>query len=101
MHELSGGQQQRVAIARALVNEPAVLLLDEPLGSLDLKLRLQMQRELKAMQRRSGTTFVYVTHDHGEALAIADRVPVIQRGKNPPLSPPKHTYSTPANPLLP
>ena len=96
MHELSGGQQQRVAIARALVNEPAVLLLDEPLGSLDLKLRLQMQRELKAMQRRSGTTFVYVTHDQGEALAMADRVAVMQLGKIAQLGAPEHIYSKPA-----
>jgi len=96
MHELSGGQQQRVAIARALVNEPAVLLLDEPLGALDLKLRLQMQRELKAMQRRSGTTFVYVTHDQGEALAMADRVAVMQLGKIAQIGTPEHIYSKPA-----
>ena len=96
MHELSGGQQQRVAIARALVNEPAVLLLDEPLGALDLKLRLQMQRELKAMQRRSGTTFVYVTHDQGEALAMADRVAVMQLGKIAQLGAPEQIYSKPA-----
>src|SRR2546427_7861092 len=96
MHELSGGQQQRVAIARALVNEPAVLLLDEPLGALDLKLRLQMQRELKAMQRRSGTTFVYVTHDQGEALAMADRVAVMQLGKIAQVGAPEHIYSPPA-----
>src|SRR5437867_12516009 len=96
MHELSGGQQQRVAIARALVNEPAVLLLDEPLGSLDLKLRLAMQRELKAMQRRSGTTFVYVTHDQGEALAMADRVAVMQLGKIAQLGAPEQIYSKPA-----
>jgi spermidine/putrescine ABC transporter ATP-binding subunit len=96
MHELSGGQQQRVAIARALVNEPAVLLLDEPLGALDLKLRLQMQSELKEMQRRSGTTFVYVTHDQGEALAMADRVAVMSDGKIAQIGSPEHIYSRPA-----
>ena len=96
MHELSGGQQQRVAIARALVNEPAVLLLDEPLGSLDLKLRLAMQRELKAMQRRSGTTFVYVTHDQGEALAMADRVAVMSAGRILQVGSPEHIYTEPA-----
>ncbi len=96
IHQLSGGQQQRVAIARALVNEPAVLLLDEPLGALDLKLRLQMQRELKEMQRRSGTTFVYVTHDQGEALAMADRVAVMSNGKIVQIGVPEHIYSQPA-----
>lgn len=79
--QISGGQQQRVAIARALVNEPAVLLLDEPLGSLDLKLRTQMQRELKSLQNRVGTTFVYVTHDQGEALAMSDRIAVMSDGR--------------------
>jgi spermidine/putrescine transport system ATP-binding protein len=96
MHEISGGQQQRVAIARALVNEPAVLLLDEPLGSLDLKLRVQMQRELKAMQRRSGATFVYVTHDQGEALAMADRIAVMQSGRIAQVGSPEHIYTRPA-----
>jgi spermidine/putrescine transport system ATP-binding protein len=95
MHEISGGQQQRVAIARALVNEPAVLLLDEPLGSLDLKLRVQMQRELKAMQRRSGTTFVYVTHDQGEALAMADRIAVMHQGRIAQLGSAEQIYSRP------
>ena len=95
MHELSGGQQQRVAIARALVNEPAVLLLDEPLGALDLKLRLQMQRELKEMQRRLGTTFVYVTHDQGEALSMADRVAVMSVGRIVQLGTPEHIYTRP------
>ena len=79
--QLSGGQQQRVAIARALINEPAVLLLDEPLGALDLKLRVQMQRELKAIQHRVGTTFVYVTHDQGEALTMSDRMAVMNAGR--------------------
>ena len=71
-HQLSGGQRQRVALARALVVEPAVLLLDEPLGALDLKLRRQMQDELKAIQKRVGTAFVHVTHDQEEAMALAD-----------------------------
>jgi spermidine/putrescine transport system ATP-binding protein len=79
--QISGGQQQRVAIARALVNEPAVLLLDEPLGALDLKLRMQMQVELKALQHRVGTTFIYVTHDQGEALVMSDRIAVMSKGK--------------------
>ncbi len=79
--QLSGGQQQRVAIARALVNEPTVLLLDEPLGALDLKLRVQMQQELKAIQHRVGTTFIYVTHDQGEALTMSDRMAVMNQGR--------------------
>lgn len=79
--QLSGGQQQRVAIARALVNEPAVLLLDEPLGALDLKLRLQMQLELKELQHRVGTTFIYVTHDQSEALTMSDRLAVMRDGR--------------------
>ena len=79
--ELSGGQQQRVALARALVNEPRVLLLDEPLSALDLKLRLQMQEELKRLQRSLGTTFIYVTHDQGEALAMSDRIGVMAGGR--------------------
>ena len=95
-HEISGGQQQRVAIARALVNEPAVLLLDEPLGALDLKLRMQMQLELKALQRRSQTTFVYVTHDQGEALAMADRIAVMNAGRIEQLAAPLEIYDRPA-----
>ncbi len=79
--QLSGGQRQRVALARALVNRPSVLLLDEPLGALDLKLREAMQEELKALQRQVGITFVYVTHDQGEALAMSDRVAVFNRGR--------------------
>ena len=78
--QLSGGQRQRVALARALVNRPKVLLLDEPLGALDLKLREEMQDELKAIQRQVGITFVFVTHDQGEALAMADRVAVFNEG---------------------
>ena len=79
--QLSGGQQQRVALARALVNTPRVLLLDEPLGALDLKLREQLQVELKALNRRLGITFIYVTHDQGEALSMSDRVAVFQDGR--------------------
>jgi spermidine/putrescine transport system ATP-binding protein len=81
IHQLSGGQRQRVAIARALVNEPAVLLLDEPLGSLDLRLRMQMQIELKEIQHRVGTTFIYVTHDQAEALTMSDRIAVMRDGR--------------------
>ncbi len=80
IHQLSGGQKQRVAIARALVNEPAVLLLDEPLGALDLRLRVQMQVELKEIQHRVGTTFIYVTHDQTEALTMSDRIAVMRDG---------------------
>jgi spermidine/putrescine transport system ATP-binding protein len=79
--ELSGGQQQRVALARALVNRPSVLLLDEPFGALDLKLRKAMQIELKQMQRRLGITFVFVTHDQEEALTMSDRIAVMHKGK--------------------
>jgi len=80
INQLSGGQQQRVAIARALINNPTVLLLDEPLGALDLKLRNQMQLELKRIQKEVGTTFVYVTHDQGEALTMSDRIAVMNSG---------------------
>ena len=79
--QLSGGQRQRVALARALVNQPKVLLLDEPLGALDLKLREQMQEELKALQKQLGITFVFVTHDQGEALSMANRVAIFNEGK--------------------
>src|SRR5438045_4438045 len=79
--QLSGGQQQRVALARALVNEPAVLLLDEPLGALDLKLRKQMQLELIRIQREVGVTFVYVTHDQEEALVMSERLAVMSQGR--------------------
>ena len=79
--QLSGGQRQRVALARALVNRPAVLLLDEPLGALDLKLREQMQLELKEIQRDAGITFVFVTHDQEEALTLSDRIVVFDRGR--------------------
>jgi putative spermidine/putrescine transport system ATP-binding protein len=93
---LSGGQRQRVALARALVNEPRVLLLDEPLGALDLKLREQMQVELKALQRKLGITFVFVTHDQGEALSMADRVAVFNAGKVVQIATPSVLYEQPA-----
>lgn len=96
-HELSGGQRQRVALARALAVEPDVLLLDEPLGALDLKLRRAMQDELKAIQRRVGTTFVHVTHDQEEAMAIADRIVVMNRGRIEDQGPPQRIYTRPAS----
>ncbi len=95
-HELSGGQRQRVALARALAVEPDVLLLDEPLGALDLKLRRAMQDELKAIQRRVGTTFVHVTHDQEEAMAIADRIVVMNAGRIEDQGPPARIYRAPA-----
>lgn len=82
VNSLSGGQQQRVAIARAIVNEPEVLLLDEPLAALDLKMRKDMQMELKEMHRRLGITFVYVTHDQEEALTLSDTIVVMSEGKS-------------------
>jgi spermidine/putrescine transport system ATP-binding protein len=94
-HQLSGGQRQRVALARALVVEPAVLLLDEPLGALDLKLRRQMQDELKAIQRRVGTAFVHVTHDQEEAMALADHVVVMNHGRIEDQGPPERVYAMP------
>jgi spermidine/putrescine transport system ATP-binding protein len=94
-HELSGGQRQRVALARALAVEPDVLLLDEPLGALDLKLRRQMQDELKAIQRRVGTTFIHVTHDQEEAMAIADRIVVMNAGRIEDAGPPAQVYLRP------
>jgi spermidine/putrescine transport system ATP-binding protein len=94
---LSGGQQQRVAIARALVNEPEVLLLDEPLGALDLKLRKEMQLELKNMQQRLGITFLYVTHDQEEALTMSDTVVVMRDGKILQIGDPKRIYDEPVN----
>jgi spermidine/putrescine transport system ATP-binding protein len=93
--ELSGGQQQRVALARALVNHPAALLLDEPLGALDLKLRQAMQVELKRIQREVGITFVYVTHDQGEALTMSDRIAVMNDGVVEQLGSPKEIYEHP------
>jgi putative spermidine/putrescine transport system ATP-binding protein len=94
--QLSGGQRQRVALARALVNKPSVLLLDEPLGALDLKLREQMQVELKAIQRRVGITFIYVTHDQGEALSMSDRVAVFNQGRIEQMARPHELYENPA-----
>jgi spermidine/putrescine transport system ATP-binding protein len=93
--QLSGGQQQRVALARALVNLPKVLLLDEPLGALDLKLRKGLQVELKRIQREVGITFVYVTHDQEEALTMSDRIAVMNRGKVEQVSPPEDVYERP------
>ena len=95
-HQLSGGQRQRVALARALVVEPAVLLLDEPLGALDLKLRRQMQDELKAIQKRVGTAFVHVTHDQEEAMALADHCVVMNDGRIEDEGPPERVYARPA-----
>ena len=95
VHQLSGGQKQRIALARALVVEPAVLLLDEPLGALDLKLRRQMQEELKAIQKRVGTTFVHVTHDQDEAMAIADTIVVMNEGRVEDQGAPERIYLRP------
>jgi len=94
--QLSGGQRQRVSLARALINQPRVLLLDEPLGALDLKLREEMQVELRNLQRRLGITFVFVTHDQGEALSMADRVAVFNRGRIEQLDTPRALYTHPA-----
>ncbi len=96
-NELSGGQQQRVALARSLVVEPSVLLLDEPLSNLDAKLRERMRSELKQLQRRTGITFVYVTHDQSEALALSDRVAVLDRGRLQQYGTPREVYTRPAN----
>lgn len=95
--QLSGGQKQRVAIARALINRPRVLLLDEPLGALDLKLRKQMQLELKRLQRKLNITFIYVTHDQEEALAISDRIAVINEGNVMQVGTPEAIYKKPEN----
>jgi spermidine/putrescine transport system ATP-binding protein len=98
--ELSGGQKQRVALARALVNRPSVLLLDEPLGALDLKLRKQMQVELKGIQREVGITFLYVTHDQEEALAMSDRIAVMDRGLIRQCGSPEEIYEHPTEPFV-
>jgi spermidine/putrescine transport system ATP-binding protein len=96
-NQLSGGQQQRVALARALVNRPKVLLLDEPLGALDLKLRQEMQGELKSLQRELGITFVFVTHDQEEALTMSDRIGIMHDGHLLQVDPPEAIYERPAN----
>ena len=95
--ELSGGEKQRVALARALINQPTILLLDEPLAALDLQLRKQMQLELKTLQRQVGITFVYVTHDQGEALALSDRIAVMRNGKLLQVGTPAEIYDAPRN----
>jgi spermidine/putrescine transport system ATP-binding protein len=94
--QLSGGQQQRVALARALVNRPSVLLLDEPLGALDLKLRKQMQLELKRIQSEVGITFLYVTHDQEEAMTMSDNIAVMRHGKIEQIGPPESVYEAPS-----
>ncbi len=95
--QLSGGQKQRVAIARALAVEPSVMLLDEPLSALDLKLRQHMRAELRAIQKRTQVTFIYITHDQGEALAMSDRVGVMSQGKLQQVATPREIYNNPAN----
>ena len=95
--QLSGGQQQRVALARSLVVEPSILLLDEPLSNLDAKLRERMRLELKALQRRMGLTFIYVTHDQAEAMALSDRIVVLDRGEVQQIGAPREIYERPAN----
>jgi iron(III) transport system ATP-binding protein len=99
-NELSGGQQQRVALARSLVVEPEILLLDEPLSNLDAKLREHMRGELKQLQRRTGITFIYVTHDQAEALALSDQVAVIHEGRLQQFGPPREVYARPANRIV-
>ncbi|WP_421220407.1 ABC transporter ATP-binding protein [Aeromonas jandaei] len=98
--QLSGGQRQRIAIARALINQPRVLLLDEPLGALDLKLREQMQLELKALQRQLGITFIFVTHDQQEALSMSDRICIFNQGRIEQVASPETIYDTPATPFV-
>jgi spermidine/putrescine transport system ATP-binding protein len=93
--QLSGGQRQRVAMARALINQPSVLLLDEPLGALDLQLRLQMQEELRRLHRALGNTFVFVTHDQGEAMVMSDRIAVMEKGQILQVGTPKEIYESP------
>jgi len=95
IEQLSGGQRQRVALARALVVEPAMILLDEPLGSLDAKLRIEMQSELKSLQRQMGITFIHVSHNQGEALVMADRIAVMNEGRFEQIDPPQTIYNEP------
>ena len=97
VHQLSGGQRQRVALARAIAVEPSVLLLDEPLGALDLKIRRQMQEELTAIQRKIGTTFVHVTHDQDEAMSMADTIVVVNQGRIEEMGSPRQIYTRPVN----
>jgi ABC-type Fe3+/spermidine/putrescine transport system ATPase subunit len=99
-HELSGGQMQRVALARAIINRPQVLLLDEPLSALDLKIRLEMEAELRRLHRELGGTFIYVTHDQREALALSDRVVVINEGRIEQIGAPNEVYQQPASPFV-
>jgi putative spermidine/putrescine transport system ATP-binding protein len=98
--QLSGGQRQRVALARALINQPQILLLDEPLGALDLKLRQQMQLELKAIQQQLGITFIFVTHDQEEALTMSDRLAVFNQGKIEQIGSPSEVYERPVTPFV-
>ena len=100
INQLSGGQKQRVAIARCLVLEPSVLLLDEPLGALDLKLREQMKVELKKLQAKVGTTFIYITHDQSEALVMSDHVAVMNKGRFEQIGTPQELYAEPATPFV-
>ncbi len=95
--QLSGGQRQRIAMARALVNDPEVLLLDEPLGALDLRLRLQMQDELRRLHKEIGGTFIFVTHDQGEAISMSDRIAVMSRGRIQQVGSPREVYERPVN----
>jgi ABC-type Fe3+/spermidine/putrescine transport system ATPase subunit len=97
MDQLSGGQRQRIAMARALVNDPEVLLLDEPLGALDLRLRLQMQDELRRLHKQIGGTFIFVTHDQGEAISMSDRLAVMSRGRIQQVGTPREVYEHPSN----
>ncbi len=100
IQKLSGGEQQRIALVRALVNEPDILLLDEPLGALDLKLREEMQQELSTIQKALKTTFIFVTHDQGEALTLSDRVAIMNQGRVEQIGTPTEVYENPASPFV-